>query len=326
VESLLKMNETNHDNLAARFILGKLSAVETAEMEKDYFGNQKLFEEILIAENDLIDAYAANTLSPEDKSRFESRLLLSTHQRRRVQFAKTLVKYASSQPLFAEEIKSSAEKASWISAISRLFSGKPRLSLSFTAAALLLFAVAIWFVLDKSNQKGVKSVEIAENRILQATTSPDFTGNNSNENIETKPIAKPTPQKSVQPPTTKQEKSQTKESSVIYSLILSPGLTRDIGTSQRFAIPAGTDFVKIHLKFEENNFSAYHAVLETVEGQQIWSSNKLKARNGDKSLEVLIPTKLLKKSDYILSLKGVTKDGIFERVEDYTFTITREAL
>jgi hypothetical protein len=320
------MSETNHDNRAARFLLGKLGEEENAGIEKSYFGDQNLFQEILIAENDLIDAYVMNALSPEDKTRFENRFLLNPQQRRRIEFAKTLVEYASSQPLFEEEIKSPADKRSWISAIRRLFSNKPMLSLSFATAALMLFAAALWFVLDKPNPKSVKPVEVAENKTSQPTAAPDFTKKNSDENIEPKIVAKPSPQKSVQTPTAKQEQPQKQAPSVIYSLILSPGLTRDAGTSPRFAIPARTDFVKMRLKFEQSGFLVYHAVLETVEGRQIWSSNKLKARNDAKSLEVTIPAKLLKKADYILSLKGVTKDGVSEPVEDYTFTITREDL
>lgn len=315
------------DNLAARFLLGKLGEEEIAEIEKDYFASQKLFEEILAAENDLIDAYATGMLSAEDKRLFENRLLLSAGQRQRVEFAKTLVEYASSQSLFEEEIKSPANKTSWISVVARLFFSKPLLSFSFAAATLMFFA-AVWFVFNKSNPKGGKSVEVAENRIPQPTIPPDFTVQESNEDIEPKPAVKTPPPKTVQTqsPPPNQEKPQKKAPPVIYSLILSPGLTRDAGTSPRFTIPAGTDFVRMRLKFEENDFPVYHAVLETVEGQQIWSGKKLNTRKGAKSLEILIPAKLLKRADYILSLKGVTKDGIKERVEDYAFAVTREAL
>ena len=113
------------------------------------------------------------------------------------------------------------------------------------------------------------------------------------------------------------------ETPVIYSLILSPGLTRDAGTRQRLTLPAKTDFVRMQLKFEQGGFSAYRAVLETVEGRQVWRSNRLKASKDGKSVTLTIPSKLLKKSDYILLLKGITKDGVSENVEDYTFTIDR---
>lgn len=307
---------TDRDNLADRFLLGKLGEQETLKLEEDYFSNTKLFEEILAAENDLIDAYAMGKLSADDRSRFENRLLLNPHQRERVRFAKTLVKYASSHPLSTDDVILPAAKTSRLSAFTQLFSGKPLLSLSFSLAALLFFIGAIWLVFDKS--EGVQNNEIAERQIPPPITNETA---NSSKNAETKPDAAPSPQKSVQAQTSLKPEKPQKKAPVIYSLILSPGLTRDGGANQTFTIPARTELVRMRLNFEQGGFSLYHATLETVEGRQVWSA-RLKAPKEAKSVEVSIPSKLLKKSDYILALKGITQEGVSERVEDYAFTIS----
>ena len=317
--------KTVQDNVATNFLLGKLTEAENIRIEADYFSRDDLFEDILIAENELIDAYAMGQLAPEDQSRFENRLLLNPQQRQRVQFAKTLVKYASGQPLFVEELEHSAAKSSWISVISLLTFKKPALSLSFALAALIFFAGGIWLLSNKFNSNVTQSNDIAVNQTPPNVPEkePASETMDSDKNIESNPKVAPSSQKSNQTPLPpkKQEKPQRKEIPVIYSLILSPGLTRDAGDSQRFTIPAKADFVKIRLQFEQGGFSSYHAVLETVEGRQVWSSKNLKVRKDDKSLEVLIPSKFLKKSDYILTLSGITTQRIYERVEDYTFTI-----
>ena len=311
---------SDRENLTADFLLGKLTEEETLKMEEDYFSNNSRFEEILAAENDLIDDYATGKLSTEDRSRFENRLLLNAHQRRRVQFTRNLFKYAASHPLSNEDFNSSATKMSWISAVSQLFSNRPLLSLSFSLAALIVFVGATWFVINRSASEPTEN--LAKSQTPQISPPRETTNEtaNNNQNNATKPETSPSPPKNVQTqPSPKQEKSQ--KAPVVYALILSPGLTRAEGKNQAFTIPTKTDYVKMQLKFEQGGFNSYHAVLETVEGGQIWSSNKMKAGKNAKSLAISIPSNFLKKSDYILTLKGITKDGISETVESYAFTI-----
>jgi len=64
-------------------------------------------------------------------------------------------------------------------------------------------------------------------------------------------------------------------------------------------------------------------VLETVEGQQVWNRKALKPQKGKASKIVAfsIPSSQLKKGDYILSLKGINKEGLLESVQDFVFTI-----
>jgi cbb3-type cytochrome oxidase subunit 3 len=313
------------ENAAANFLLGKFTEEENLKIEEGFFSDKNLFEDILIAENDLIDAYVTGGLSPEDKRRFESRLLLNPQQKRRVQFAKTLVNYAAKQRLAAKDITVSSTKPSSASIVSRLVSYKPMLSFAFAAAVLLFFIGGIWFVSERQNSPINQTDELASIQTPEQTPvretaieiNPD-----SKITAENKPEISTLSRKSDKrkSPEIKKEIIQKKQTRSIFSIILTPGLTRDSGTSRKFTVPAKTDFVKIQLKFEQGDFISYHAALETIEGSQIWSSKKLKAQKGN-VVTVSIPAKLLKKSDYILSLKGVTKEGVYERVEDYAFTI-----
>lgn len=315
---------SDHENLAADFLLGKLSEEETLKLEKDYFSNNRRFEEILAAENDLIDAYAMNTLSPKDRSCFENRLLINPHQRERVQFAKTLFKYASSHPLSMEDFNSSAARTPWKSLLSQFFSGKPFLSLSFSLAALIVFIGAVWLVLDKVASEQLKDTTQSQTPQISPPRETVNEAVNNNQNTEIKPPGAPSPPRNVQTQSSpKQAKSEKKEAPVIYALTLLPGLTRNGGTNQRFNIPPKTDLVKIGLKFDQAAFDSYQAILETVEGRQVWSGKTLKPRKDNKSVTFSIPSKLLQRNDYILTLKGRTKDGVYERVEDFAFMIYR---
>ena len=73
-----------------RYLLGKLSKGESARLEERSFVEDGVFEEIEIAEDELIDAYARGSLSSADRERFESKLLKSERVAERVEFAKLL--------------------------------------------------------------------------------------------------------------------------------------------------------------------------------------------------------------------------------------------
>lgn len=314
---------TEQNILAEKFLLGKLDEVESIKIEKKYFNNKAFFEEILIAENDLIDAYVTGIIPSQDQKLFEKRLLINPRQRERVNFAKTLAKYTSSLPLPEEDLNTSTSKPSWRSFISQLISNKPMLSFSFSVAAIIVFVGGIWLAFDTNTTQDKQTGELAVIKAPQIIENRESINERiDDEPVVSKPKITPSPRKSVQTKSkeTTKEVPQKPNSPAVFAIILSSGLTRDSETSQKFIVPANTDFVKMQLKIEENNFSSYQAVLETVEGNQIWNSNKLKSKS-NKTVNISIPSKLLKKNDYILSLKGLTEDGIYERVEDYIFTI-----
>lgn len=315
--------ETSDRNL--KFLLGKLSEEENLKIEQSFFDDKKMFEDILIAENDLIDAYVAGNLSAQDRIRFENRLLLNPKQQQRVRFAKTLVNYVSSRTLPLENSVSPA-KPSWTSVISRIISNKPMLSLAFAATAFIFFAGVIWLTLDKQSSSIGQPDEVS---VLQNPQAAQANENSRKIDDRDRAVSKSKSENaSVQRDAaerktrqTKPQLAQKKETPTVFSFVLSPVLTRDGGSSQKVAVPANADVVKFELKVEQSDFSAYHAALETVEGNQVWKSYKIKPQKGKNVINVSIPAKLLKRADYILALKGVKKDGTNERAADYAFTI-----
>lgn len=116
---------------------------------KEVFNKTEHFENMLIAENDLIDAYVKGDLSSEDQKRFENRLLLNPQQQQRVKFAKTLIKYVSSLPV--EDLETLPSDSKWSSIFSRVFSLGPMLSFSYAAGALILFIGILWLVVDNNS-------------------------------------------------------------------------------------------------------------------------------------------------------------------------------
>ncbi|MCY7346317.1 MAG: hypothetical protein LH614_08880, partial [Pyrinomonadaceae bacterium] len=323
--------KTEQNNLAERFLLGKLTEAETIKIEEEYFGKNDHFENILIAENDLIDAYIKGGLSAEDKRLFENRLLLNSRQRQRVQFAETLVKYASGLPA-AEDLNSAPAKSNWLSIFAQFFSAKPMLSYSFAVAVFIFFAGTIWLAVNNNSPQFPHNNELAgapstaETEIQKPASDAQFENQEpTNETITESGTVKDklsvaerslkaNPNQSV--PKSRTEKPKKSAAAIFSTIILPLGLTRDGGMSKAFEIPAKANFVNLQLKFEEGDFASYFAVLETAEGRQIWSGKITKpAKNkNEKAVTATVPAHFLQKADYIITLKGLTKNGAYESV------------
>jgi anti-sigma factor RsiW len=73
-----------------RYLLGSLSEEEAAELESLYFASDEVFEDLLAEEDDLVDAYVADELPPDERSRFDRLLPVSSRLRNRVETARAL--------------------------------------------------------------------------------------------------------------------------------------------------------------------------------------------------------------------------------------------
>lgn len=339
---------SEQDELAAKFLLGKLTEEEQTRIEEDFFKDNPSFENILIAENELIDAYVTGNLSLNDRARFEERLLLNPQQKQRVEFAKTLIGYASISSLSSKDSSSSATKPTFLTLISQFFFAKPMLSVSFAAFALFFFVGAIWWTANNNLSRSPNMGELAktqtpdkveiqetlseaknENRQLENKVNTQIEAVNNNDsaslNLTKTKRNQFLPKNQTHPKD--QNATQKKSATIISTVILSLGATtRGSENAAAVEIPAKANLVNLHLKFDEGDFRSYYAVLETVEGQQLWSGKVFKSRKGrnEKSAILTVPARFLKKGDYILTLKGLNKNGIYESVADYSFNVARQ--
>ena len=83
--------EIDQQEIAKRYLLGKLSQEERTRFEEQYFLDDAEFEQLEIAEDELIEQYVRDELSAEEKGRFEN-LLVSPGISERVEVARILAK------------------------------------------------------------------------------------------------------------------------------------------------------------------------------------------------------------------------------------------
>jgi len=138
------------DTAEMRYLLGDLSEDEKARMEEAFFADDSKFEAVELAEDELIDAYVRNALSPEEQRQFKTKLLTSPRLVERVNFARTLVAKADS--LLSAEAEGSIEPAPPVSSPTAkpktrwwagVFAPQPAWRMAIAACAVLIFVAGI---------------------------------------------------------------------------------------------------------------------------------------------------------------------------------------
>jgi anti-sigma factor RsiW len=80
------------DTNAARilqYLLGELAEEEQGQLEEQFFADDALYQEVRVAERELIDRYVLGQLTGRERARFESRFLSSSQRREKVALARS---------------------------------------------------------------------------------------------------------------------------------------------------------------------------------------------------------------------------------------------
>ena len=121
-----------------RYLLGGLSEEEQTALEEQYVADPRLFDEIALAESDLVDDYVRGRLPNDTRERFERVYLSDSRRRERVTFAEALLASVKNVPSVSREARSRTWFG-WLAA------PKPALGLAF---ATLLIASGVWMVFE----------------------------------------------------------------------------------------------------------------------------------------------------------------------------------
>src|SRR4030095_11240079 len=138
--------ETLHkDRDVRRYLLGQLPEQEAAALERAYFQDGEVLEQVWAAENELVDAYVAGTLPTADRGAFESHYLASAVHQQRVATARALRAAAGTRSVatLRPRVRRADTWASWLA-----------------VAAVLLLAVAAWRWIVQSETEGPEQATV----------------------------------------------------------------------------------------------------------------------------------------------------------------------
>jgi hypothetical protein len=295
---------TSDRDLIKRYFLGSASVDERSRLEDSYLADNNGFEEMVAAENDLIDAYARGELTNPEKAQFEKEYMNTPDRRARLEFARALrvVGSEASQAVVAEKV------SLWQRIRSHFQPTGPQFRWALVASAVFLVVGGAWLVRQNQGLRG----ELQQSRGAQAELHKQLETKDPQLAEQAKePLAGTEVAKLEMPPLPE------------LNLTLNPGVSRGSERRQEvLSLLPTPSRIQLQLTLDDANYLFYEAVLETAEGREVHRVGSLKAHGsaGGKSVVLRLPSRLIPPGDYVVRVNGTNggSDGA-EEVDVYTF-------
>jgi hypothetical protein len=321
------LNETLYNEEKLRnFLLGNVSEDERGAIEDRFLTDEDFSAQLLVVEDDLIEAYLRGQLStPQEREQFENAFLTNPQRRKRVVAMKALIKAATAEAGLMNAQSSKDESSSlWTTLLAflRFENVYARYALA-AAAALIIFSGGAWLLVNILKQNS--NTQVAYNTNTPQATPTISTASSSN---DAQP--KQTPPSVVNPnPNTNspQQPKQPPAGPTLATIILRPTLVRDPGAeNKKLVVSSSVKRARFQLNLERNDYKSYVVRITTVDGRSIWQGGPFYPRTKKARTFVVFsfPARLLANEDYIVELSGVSETGPLESFADYFFSVTRK--
>ncbi|HEX8338781.1 MAG TPA: hypothetical protein VF621_18830 [Pyrinomonadaceae bacterium] len=318
----------NREQTLRSYLLGDMKGAEREALEREYFADPRLFERLVQAENELVDAYARGLLPPETRARFERYYMTHPARRERAEFARALA-----ATLERPEAQPQAAPAEAVPLWRRLLAafGGPRLAWALSASLLLMGAAAAWLYIESGRQQRELAGAGGER------STPERGGAESRQQVadDVQGVVAPTPEPTPEPDATPAEQKTVRPSPtpaaktapVVATLVLTVGGTRGAvdGAPATLLLTGRTEQVSLRLNLSEADYRSYSGVLRRAGGGEVFSWRRVitRAATSGKTVSLLMPARGLTEGDYVLTLKGTRDTGEAEDVSVSLFSVER---
>jgi anti-sigma factor RsiW len=324
---------SNRETTEMRYLLGTLSQDDESRMEEAFFADDEKFEELEIAEAELIDAYLRSELSTGDRERFEAKLRASPRLLERVRFARLLKdkaadsfspqKEASTQPSYPDRQPERKPKIKWWEGLL----AQPAFRVAVAAGVFIVLACGIALLFGWRNLRNQSNRLASERAVLeQQRRERHAESTNRQTNAQQLPTNRqPERDQLAEDQKPKRETPDQPILGSVTSILLTPGSLRSGGGRQELALGSDTGTVQLKLALENNEYRSYGVTIKTAEGYVVYRQNALQSRkSGSGPMLILsIPARRLPPGDYIVDVNGRTSSGHFESVSNYAFRVVK---
>ena len=282
-----KMNEESMtDTLARRFLLGDVDDLERERIERLFISEPEINTKILLAEDDLIEDYLENSLTPSDRNKFLGQYGVTAAERQKLRIARSIKEYAAAE---ARLTQTAPPIATWRTFLA---SFRQRRRLFIPIAAVLTLSVllaAAWLVqlnlkkADENNRRLVIERELAE--------------------LNARPGAREDPSR-------------------VPALILLPISIRSVGPQTEVKRNADKPVVQLDLlSNQKGEYPSYQAIVRRVGTNDQFKISGLQMETGPQGnfIRVRLATHLLQNGFYQIVL---SPDNEPSGNEEYTFTVS----
>jgi anti-sigma factor RsiW len=334
----------NSASLEVRYLLGELSEAEEKSFENRYFADDQAFEELQIAEGEVIDAYVSERLPVQARLHLEQRLKTSPRLRERVAFART---FAGAIPdIRIDQLPSPAELPSpnvnppvtpapvstlswWKRLFTESFERQPALTRALVACVVLVLLGGAAVVVQSVRLRRESQLLAAERAAIERERE-ELRRISAEQN--TKLVSELKTQQSLnaealahledlrQRRKEKEEGNQQKATSpVMATVFLYAGSLRSGGGPEEVKIPTGASQLPLGLVLETADYGSYDVVIEDAQKKEVLRKNGLRLRAG-KTLFLKVPTGHLTPGIYSVEVSGVAPSGA-QHVRTYQFRV-----
>lgn len=321
---------------AYAYLLGEMDDAEQFRFEHDYLSDPDVYATYLAAQDELIEDYLSDELTPARRERFATHFLVNDQRRERLRLIRELNEQVHSSaggadsPRFVDTpVTASAREAALpLSARLRALLGWPLGRFDFAlraaaVAALALLCLVGWRLIFKERdtpreQAGVvaptpqnSSVEVPT---PHATTTPP-------------PMAAEQRQQPAPPVTAAPSRHPPTRAS--YALTLSPLSLRDTadGGAHTLRLPRSSDgSLSLRLVLEDTGgFERLRAQVKTAEGVGVYESGGLRVRQGRAGsfVTLRLSTSSLADGDYVIRLLGDAESREPTVIARYSFVVVK---
>lgn len=288
------------------------------------------FEDIDIAEEELIDAYVRNQLSVEERKLLEKGLRTSPDLVNRLHFARLLsdaADCAAEDAVFSyqepEELLPSRKKW-WQFGLT--WEQRPPVNLAFAACSLILVIgggglLAGWISLRRESQQlaeqqaalNRQKLELeksaAEQRLATDRITTQLREEQQNREADQQLIAELQQAQNQKPPS----------AATLATFFLLP-TSRASENEKELRPPAGASRIRLQLAVDSIDYRGFLVQVKNSQDKEIFQQ-KLRPPHSGKLVTITILSKVLPTGAYSLQLSGISRDRTSELVGNYSFRI-----
>jgi hypothetical protein len=310
------------DKKLTRYLLGDLSERERIEIEDRYLSNAEFFDELVVAEDELIDDCVRGRLSRKDRELFEQNFLTSAARRERVKSSRALMEFADKH--------AATPRVSWWQRVRSAFKlESPAMGLVLATGFMMLIVgvplVVIQMSKLRSDLKGLQSEQLAQNQrekeLDKLLAQQKQQNDELNQSINRE----------------RAERGQLEQEIAKLKEQQAPPPTFALGFGEierskggppeamKLTVPRGAEAVKLRLDLLKDEYENYLVVVENAQQHDIWRGLLQATKTGrGKAVVVRLPSRLFVTGQYKLTLSGTNNKREYEVISEFNLDVIRK--
>jgi hypothetical protein len=325
-----------------RYLLGGGSEAERERLEAEFFADDDAFQEMLTAEDDLIDAYARGELLDNEGRQFKQRFMNSSAGRERVQFARSFAAASGPRTAPAPATVPTTTSPGFFASIIGNITG---LRAAFATLAIVAFVGFAWLLVERVrinselNELRAEHAKLSQQAEEFQRTAAAERLKNAETLAQLKDVQDQLTVAGKQNLTVSQKRKKRNanidngsayavdrrseaatQDNVVFDV--NSGATRG-GGGNTLAVSRNVKSIMLRLGLEaESSREEYRAMIETADGRQVKSINfRVASASHDRINLPVLSARELRPGDYVIFLLEKQPDNTFERVATYSLRI-----